>query len=151
MCNASLAMWKACNRLTCCLPPQTRLDRLIKGMSTAELRRRPTPEKWSVNEILAHLADAEIVTGFRTRFILGAPGSPVVAYDQDQWVISGHYDRRSLQNSLELFRVLRQANLALLEFLTPEQRTRYGIHSERGQESINQIERMFAGHDLNHL
>ena len=128
-----------------------KLDRLIKGMSTAELRKRPAPEKWSVSEIIAHLADGEIVGGFRMRFILGSPGSPVVAYDQDKWVTSGHYDKRDPQKSVEMFRVLREGNLALLRSLEPEQWKHYGMHSERGQESIEQIVRMFAGHDLNHL
>jgi DinB superfamily len=128
-----------------------RLDRLIKGVSTSELRTRPAPEKWSMSEIIAHLADGEIVGAFRMRFILGSPGSPVVAYDQDRWVTSGHYDKRDPEKSVELFRVLRQANLALLGSLKPEQWKDYGTHSERGQESIEHIVRMFAGHDINHL
>lgn len=128
-----------------------RLGQLIKGVSTSELRRRPAPEKWSASEIIAHLADGEIVGAFRMRFILGSPGSPVVAYDQDKWVTSGHYEKRDPQTSAELFRVLRQANLALLDSLAPEQWTQYGIHSERGQESIEHIVRMSAGHDINHL
>jgi len=128
-----------------------KLERLIKGVSTAELRRRPAPEKWSVSEIIAHLADGEIVGAFRMRFILGSPGSPVIAYDQDKWVTAGHYDQRDPQKSVEQFRVLREANLLLLKSLTPEQWKDYGMHSERGQESIEQIVRMFAGHDINHL
>src|SRR5215471_502548 len=128
-----------------------KLASLIKGVSIAKLRKRPAPEKWSVSEIVAHLADGEIVGAFRLRFILGAPGSPLVAYDQDKWVISGHYDKRSPHESVELFRVLREANLALLKSLEPEQWKLYGMHSERGQESIEQIVRMFAGHDVNHL
>lgn len=59
------------------------LDRLIKGLSTVELRMRPAPDKWSVSEIIAHLADGEIVGAFRLRFILGSPGAPLVAYDQE--------------------------------------------------------------------
>ena len=128
-----------------------KLERLIDGVPEETLRRRPRPEKWSVSEILAHLADGEIVGGFRIRFILGAPGSPVVGYDQDNWVISGHYDRRDPRRSLDQFRVVREANLALLESLEPEQWKQFGVHSERGPESIEQIVRMFAGHDLNHL
>lgn len=128
-----------------------RLAQLIEGVSTPELRRRPAPDEWSVSEIIAHLADGEIVGGFRVRFILGSPGSPVVAYDQDKWVTSGHYDKRDPQKSVELFRVLREANLALLESLKPEQWKHYGMHSERGKESIEHIVRMFAGHDVNHL
>ena len=128
-----------------------KLDHLIKGVSTARLRQRPAPEKWSVNEIIAHLADAEIVGGFRLRFILGSPGAPIVPYDQDKWVTSGHYDQRDPRKSVEQFSVLRQWNLALLKSLTPEQWKHYGMHSERGRESIEHMVRMFAGHDLNHL
>jgi len=128
-----------------------KIERLIAGVSSGRLRKRPAADKWSISEILAHLADAEIVGGFRMRFILGAPGSPVIAFDQDAWVTSGHYDKRDARKSLEQFRALRQANLALLKSLTPEQWKHYGMHSERGQESIEHIVRMFAGHDLNHL
>jgi hypothetical protein len=128
-----------------------RLERLINGVSTARLRKRPAPEKWSVSEIVAHLADGEIVGGFRMRLILGAPGTPIVAYDQDKWATSGHYDKRDPRKSVEQFRVLREGNLALLRSLTPEQWKHYGMHSERGRETIEHIVRMFAGHDINHL
>jgi hypothetical protein len=128
-----------------------KLERLIKGVPTAKLRKRPAPEKWSVSEILAHLGEAEIAGSFRMRLILGSPGTPVAAFDQDAWVISGHYEKRDPRQSLELFRTLREANLALLKSLTPEQWKHYGIHSERGQETVEHIVRMFAGHDLNHL
>jgi DinB superfamily len=104
-----------------------------------------------VSEIIAHLADAEIVGGFRLRFILGSPGAPIVAYDQDKWATSGHYDKRDPRKSMELFCVLREWNLALLKSLKPEQWKHYGMHSERGRESIEHIVRMFAGHDINHL
>ena len=128
-----------------------KLERLMKGVSTSKLRKRPAVDQWSVSEILAHLADAEIVGGFRMRLILGAPGTPIAAFDQDSWVTSGHYEKRDPRKSLEQFRVVREANLALLKSLTPEQWKHYGMHSERGQETIEQIVRMFAGHDINHL
>jgi DinB superfamily len=128
-----------------------RLERLIKGVPAGKLRKRPAPDKWSVGEILAHLAEAEMVGGFRMRLILGAPGTAIAAFDQDAWVISGHYAKRDPRKSVEQFRVVREANLALLKSLTPEQWKHYGMHSERGQETIEHIVRMFAGHDLNHL
>jgi hypothetical protein len=128
-----------------------KLERLIKGVPASKLRKRPAPGKWSVNEILAHLSETEIVGGFRMRLILGAPGTPIVAFDQDAWVISGHYEKRDARQSLEQFRVLREGNLRLLKSLTPEQWKHYGMHSERGQETIERIAGMFAGHDLNHI
>lgn len=128
-----------------------KLERLIKGVPASKLRKRPAPDKWSVNEILAHLSETEIVGGFRMRLILGAPGTPIVAFDQDAWVVSGHYEKRDPRQSLEQFRVLREANLCLLKSLTPAQWKHYGMHSERGQETIERIADMFAGHDLNHI
>lgn len=128
-----------------------KLERLIKGVPLAKLRKRPAPDKWSVSEILAHLADTEIVCSFRMRMILGAPGTPIAAFDQDAWVISGHYEKRDPRKSLEQFRVLRESNLALLKSLRPEQWKHFGMHAERGQETIEHILRMMAGHDLNHL
>lgn len=128
-----------------------KLARLMKGVPTARLRKRPAPDKWSVSEIVAHLADAEIVGAFRLRLILGAPGTPIAAYDQNKWVVSGHYEKRDPRKSLEQFRVLREGNLALLKSLRAEQWKDFGMHSERGQESVEHIARMFAGHDLNHL
>jgi hypothetical protein len=128
-----------------------KLARLIKGVPVSRLRKRPAPDKWSVSEILAHLADAEIVGGFRMRLILGDPGTLIPAFDQDRWVSSGHYDKRNPRRSVEQFRTLREANLALLKSLTREQWKHHGVHSERGVESIDRIAHMFAGHDLNHL
>jgi len=128
-----------------------KLARLIKGIPTAKLRKRPAPEKWSVAEILAHLADVEIVIGWRLRSILGAPGTAVQAYDQNAWVITGHYEKRDPRKSVEQQGVVREANLALLKSLSPDQWKHYGQHSERGQESIEHIVRMIAGHDINHI
>lgn len=127
-----------------------KIEKLLKSAPPAKLRQRPAPDKWSIAEIVTHLADTEIVGGFRMRMILGAPGTPIAAFDQDAWVAAGHYDKRDARKSLEHFRTIREANLALLKTLTPEQWKHHGIHSERGQETIEHIVRMFAGHDINH-
>jgi DinB superfamily len=128
-----------------------KLGRLIRRASTAKLRKRPAPGKWSPGEILAHLADCEIVTGWRMRQILVAPGTPIQAFDQDSWAAASHYEKRDPRKSLEQFRVLREANLALLRSLAPEQWKHHGMHAERGVETIEHISCMMAGHDLNHL
>jgi hypothetical protein len=128
-----------------------KLAKLLKGISPARARKRPAPGKWSIAEIVAHLADAELVGGYRIRAILGAPGCQVVGFDQDVWVTALHYDKRSLGKSFAQYRALREANLALVKALTPEQWEHHGVHNERGAETIETIVRMFAGHDLNHF
>jgi DinB superfamily len=128
-----------------------KLERLLKGVPVSRLRRRPAPEKWSIAEIVAHLADVEIVVGYRLRVTLGAPGTPIQAFDQDGWATSGHYDKRDPRKSLEEYRAFREANLCLLKLLTAEQWNHYGLHAERGEESVGTMVRMIAGHDLNHI
>jgi hypothetical protein len=128
-----------------------KIEKLVKGVSRARLGRRPAPGKWSLIEILAHLADTEIVAGYRMRSVLGAPGTALAAFDQDRWAEAENYSQRDPKISLHLFRTLREANLSLLHSLRPEQWKQFGVHAERGEESIERITQMMAGHDLNHL
>jgi hypothetical protein len=128
-----------------------KLERLVHGQATSRLRKRPGPGKWSVAEILAHLADVEIATGWRIRQVLASHGTPLQAFDQDAWAASGYYSRRDPYSSIEQFRVLREGNLALLKSLMPAQWKRYGVHAERGKQTILQFVRLAAGHDLNHI
>jgi len=128
-----------------------KIERIIKGVPASKLRKRPAPEKWSAGEILAHLADTEIVVGWRLRQILGAPGTPIQAFDQDSWAAAGRYQKRDPRKCAEQFRVVREANLALLKSLAPEQWKHHGMHAERGVETTEHIVGMMAGHDINHV
>jgi hypothetical protein len=113
--------------------------------------KRPEPDRWSVAEILAHLADGELVFGFRVRLILGAPGTPVQAFDQDAWAAYSQYGTHDPQISLEAFRILRDRNIRLLKSLPEQMWGHYGIHTERGKETVTRVVEMTAGHDINHL
>jgi hypothetical protein len=115
------------------------------------LTRRPGPGKWSIAEILAHLADAELVVGYRLRLILASNGTAIQAFDQDAWAETFSYNRRDPKTSLETFRTLRQNNLRLLTSVPRRLWENYGQHSERGKETVDHVMRMMAGHDLNHL
>src|SRR5271169_7133734 len=128
-----------------------KLQTLIKPLSKQQLAQRPEPGKWSITEIVAHLADTELVGGWRMRLILGSNGVPIQPFDQDVWAESLGYSKRDAKVSLETFRVLREANLAMLKSLPKNLWDNYGMHQERGKETIAHIVRMFAGHDLNHL
>lgn len=128
-----------------------RLQQLTKGLDRKKLARRPAPDKWSVAEILAHLADAELVGGWRLRSILGSNGTTLQAFDQDAWAKTFNYAKRDPKASIEHFRVLRENNLSLLKSIPKELWDNYGMHAERGKETVTHIVRMFAGHDLNHL
>ncbi len=128
-----------------------KLAALLKGKTKKRLMRRPAPGKWSVVEIVAHLADAEIAISWRLRQILSSNAIPIQAYDQDRWATTLDYAHRDPKQSLEDFRVLRNSNVALLKAVPRKLWENYGIHQERGNESVAHIVQMIAGHDLNHL
>jgi len=130
-------------------PP--RIGRLIAGRSAADLQWSPEPGRWSIAQIVSHLADAELVLAYRMRMILSAPGTPIQAFDQDAFVRSQHAASGDALDALSLFAAVRSANLRLMRRLTDEERDRFGVHAERGKESIRHLEKLNAGHDRNHL
>lgn len=127
------------------------LETLVKGAYVDQLNVRLAPNKWSVNEIVAHLADDELVGAYRIRMILSAPGTDIQAFDQAEWAVRGKYGQIPVDDSLMLFTRLRYVNLQLLRLLEPHQWDYFGIHAERGKESIRDIALYYAGHDINHL
>ncbi len=124
---------------------------LAKGLSKKQLSRRPAPGKWSIAEILAHMADAELVIGYRIRLILADNGTVIQAFNQDACAETFGYSRCDPKVSLETFRLLRENNLRLLSSVPKQALKNYGEHSERGRETVDHIVKMIAGHDLNHL
>ena len=127
------------------------IARLIEGVPRKQLSRRPAPDTWSVAEIVAHLSDAELVYGVRIRLMLTASGSPIQATDQDAWCRDFEYARQDPAQALEALRINRAGLVRLLKRLPAESWNRYGIHSERGKETVTRVVEMTAGHDLNHL
>jgi len=127
------------------------LARLIGGVSEEKLRRRPAPQKWSVLEILAHLADDELVSSWRYRQMIEHHGVTMMGFDQDKWARLGDYGSWSVREALEMFRLLREANLRLLTGLTPREWECIGNHAERGRMTVRDLARHMAAHDINHI
>lgn len=129
----------------------TTLQAEIAGIDEATLRRPEKPGKWSNMQVVQHLADSELVSRYRMRMILAQPTPEIQGYDQDLWATNLNYNEMDLNEALEQIRVLRSANLKMLRRLSGAEMERYGIHSERGPESIRKILQLTAGHDILHL
>ncbi len=127
------------------------IAQLLKRVSKKKLGRRPAPNAWSVTEILAHLADTETVQSYRLRLILGSNKTPIQAFDQDVWAKFSKYSTHDPTLSFLAYRTNRERNLRLLQSLPRTMWSRYGIHSERGKETVTRVTEMMAGHDINHL
>ena len=120
------------------------------GLDEQTLRRAEAPGKWSVIEVIQHLADSELVFGFRLRMILTEDKPSLQGYDQDAWARTLHYRKVELQTALAQLRGLRTANAYILRKLSPRDLERVGLHSERGPESAGFLLRLMGGHDLVH-
>jgi uncharacterized damage-inducible protein DinB len=127
------------------------VHRAIANVPPAQLREPELPGKWSVAQVLQHLVDSEVVWAWRMRLILAQDRPQLTGYDQDQWAARLGYEKADPAEALEEFSVLRRANLRLLERATPDDLERVGVHSERGEESLGHLRRLYAGHDLLHL
>jgi hypothetical protein len=127
------------------------LAQLIRDIPDGTLRMRTAPDKWSVAELLAHFAEAEIGASWRYRQMIEHNGAALPSYDQDLWYKLGDYGSRDPQKSLQLFTLLRQENLTMFSRLSEEQWQHYGVHAERGNMTVRDLAQQIAGHDVNHL
>lgn len=129
-------------------------DRLagIAAENPAKLMRtRPFPGKWTPNEIIGHLGDSEWVYGYRMRLILCEDRPTILGMDQDLWVAGQSHNDREPKDLVETFRELRKFNLVQWRRMGEAEWVRVGKHNERGDESLGQMLRMLAGHDLSHI
>ena len=107
--------------------------------------------KWSMRQVLQHLADSELVWGYRLRMVLAHDRPQITGYDQDLWAERLGYDEVDPDHALNEFAMLRQSNLRLLSRASADDMNRVGVHAERGEESVAHMIRLYAGHDLLHL
>ena len=127
---------------------------LVRELAAFPVDKLKTPEaagKWSAFTVFAHLADTELVASFRLRMILAQDRPELTAYDQDLWATRLHYDRTTPEENLARFTALRTANVHLFGDATAEELARIGLHGERGEESVDRLCRLAAGHDRAHL
>jgi len=126
------------------------LDRRFAGVPEAALRRPEAPGKWSAADVVQHLADSELVLGFRMRMILTEDCPSLQGYDQDKWAATLRYVDVPLAESRAQLHTLRAANLRIMRGLGPAELERVGMHSERGPESLGHLIKLMGGHDLVH-
>ena len=121
------------------------------GLSTTQLTQPEALGKWSVRHVLQHLADSELVWGYRLRMVLANDRPQLTGFDQDLWAVRLRYDEVDPQQALQDFSVLRTSNLRLLAGTSREDLKRVAVHAERGEESVAQMIQLYAGHDILHL
>ncbi|HVZ22755.1 MAG TPA: DinB family protein [Vicinamibacterales bacterium] len=126
------------------------IERLLATVPAAAVTTPEAPGKWSIREVVQHLADSELVGGWRLRLVLAQDRPALTGYDQDLWASRLRYDEVDVGDAFDQFAALRKANLRLWRGLTPDDLSRVGLHSERGEESLAHLRKLYAAHDLLH-
>ena len=125
------------------------IARVIEGLGPETSIVAPAPGKWSATEIVCHLADCEIVFGFRLRQTLAEDAPVIQPFDQDKWAST--YPGIPAGDALTVFAALRKWNLRLIGASLPDAAGRSVTHPERGTMTFLTLVETMAGHDLNHL
>jgi len=124
------------------------VEALLK-ITPDELDVKPGPGRWSVRDIIHHLADSEMIAAARLRFLLAQDRPTIQGYDQDEFARRLYYDRPH-EVSLELFRVVRQSTVEILDRLTPAEWVREGTHTEAGPYGVEAWLKTYAEHAHKH-
>jgi hypothetical protein len=126
------------------------LEQALNGVPATMLDRVPAPGKWAIRQLAAHVADAEMVSNTRFRWIVAEPGAALAGWDQDKWATSLNYATETPAQALALVRLLRQSSARLLRSLPEEAWQRTGVHSESGVVTLEQMVEGMCNHMENH-
>jgi hypothetical protein len=112
---------------------------------------KPGPDRWSIHEIIVHLADSEANSYIRCRRFIAEPGSWVMGYDENRWGNSLNYHGQNPEDALELFRLLRRMSYFLVKDLPDAVWANTVDHSENGIMSMDDWLSIYTDHVAQHL
>lgn len=127
-----------------------RIAALMSAIPGTQVDRAPAPGKWSIRQILCHLADTELIAGDRIRRILAEDNPALIPFDPDAWATKLDYQRRDVASTVEILRMLRLAHAAMITGLPEEAWARSGTHTQRGRVTLLDTIRTHANHVENH-
>jgi hypothetical protein len=126
------------------------LATVLTGAAGEEVDFAPEPGKWTIRQIMAHLADSELVGAHRLRLVIAEDNPTLTAFDQDAWTRNLDYSRRKPTQSLDTFRRLRAENYELLKGVPEGGFDRIGAHTENGAMSLRRLLQGYADHAESH-
>lgn len=127
------------------------VSRTLAGLSETQVTTPEARGKWSIRHVVQHLADSELIWGYRLRTVLAHDRPQLAGYDQDRLAERLRYDQAHAVQALRDFAALRNLNVRVLRSTPVEDLKRVSVHPYRGEETIEYMVRLYAGHDLLHL
>ncbi len=112
---------------------------------------RPAPDRWTIHEIIIHIADSEANSYARCRRFIAEPGSTVMAYDEMAWVQRLNYHAQSPEAAIELFRQLRHSSYELIKTLPEAIWANTIVHPENGVMTMDDWLDVYARYIPDHI
>jgi hypothetical protein len=125
--------------------------KLLKKLSPVQIAFKPSENKWSIHEIITHLADTEVQSHVRFRTILANKDVRLIYFDQMDWSIMLDYSKVDLNESVKVIKLMRKVNYNLLSRLSPSDFEKKGVHSVRGELSLAELINLSIQHVKKHL
>lgn len=130
--------------------PQT-LRQALQGLSTSHFQAKPGPGDWSIQELVIHVVDSDLVGADRMKRVIAEENPPLLAFDENKWTARLFYEERSLADAVELFDFNRRQMTQILRRLSDADFARVGVHNERGPHTLAQLVATFVNHLEHHL
>jgi hypothetical protein len=123
----------------------------IQGLTEEQLNAREKENGWSIKEVVIHLCDAEIVLTHRVKQVISEQNPLMIGFDQDLWAVRQNYAKLDLALHLEIYRLLRESLVPILNDLQVSDWTRTGIHNEAGKLTLSDLAVKLVSHTATHL
>jgi uncharacterized damage-inducible protein DinB len=128
-----------------------KLKQAIAGLSGEQLRAAPIPGKWSMQQLVLHLMDSDLVMTERMKRIIAEKRATFLAFDENRWMESLAYAHQPAEEAADLFELNRKLFARVLRELPDATFARIGVHSERGNQSLEDIVKFAVSHLEHHL
>ena len=128
-----------------------RLREAASGLSDAQLNTRIAPGTWSIQEVVVHLLDSDLIATHRMRRIAAEHLPLLVSYDENAFIANLPADRMDFATAIELFEVHRRYTAQWLRTLPSDAFAREGVHTQRGKITLGQIVDLYSSHVDHHL
>ena len=121
----------------------------VRELTDEQARFAYAPGKWTVKEVIGHMADCERIFAYRVLRISRADTTPLASFDENAFVPPARFNDRPLASLLAELAAVRRATVALLAGLPRDAWTRMGVASSN-PVSVRALAWIIAGHELHH-
>jgi hypothetical protein len=127
------------------------LTRSLEGLTKDDLLAYPIPGTWSIQEIVVHLMDSDLIGSDRMKRTIAEKQPSLLGYDENAFAKNLRYDLQDVNAAAALFAANRRLFSVVLRSIPTEAFSRVGIHSENGPETLEHQLKKYIKHLEHHL